>query len=379
MKGLTGWINGASKRQGGDAPDASFDLFSRSFESDPHQFYRVWQTTAPVLHFPANNAWVVLGYDAAVSVLRNTDGFSSTIFAPLTTGLLHASDPPDHTVLRRMLAPFFSPARQAAATASVARIANEAVAGFSKRDSFFVLSEFADRIPVTIACEWLGIDIRAATRLLSESVGSATWDYVEPLIANEGLMADLRKTEDLSPSVLAQLAAFFLTAAVTTSRDFIWLSLYGLAMRPEAAKSAIRMPDQIGQIVEELLRLEPPVHALIRSTRANTEIAGVSVPKDEVVWISLAAANRDPARFERAEEIVIDRAGPRHLAFGNGPHFCLGSQLGKMIGETSLRAVLPLIDIPKWGNGVPSPKFERDRGLPITWHLDEWEIPIVAQ
>lgn len=374
-----GWINAASKSPESNAARASLDLFSRAFENDPHRFYRVWQTTAPVLHFPANEAWVVLGYDAAVSVLRNTDEFSSSVFAPLTTGLLHASDPPDHTALRRMVTPFFSPSRQTAATASVIRITNATVARFPKKDSFRVLSEFADRIPIAVACEWLGIDLQAAARLLNESVSSATWSFVEPAIAPEGLMADLIQAGGLSSSELAQLAAFFLTAAVTTSRDFIWLSLRGLASRPEAAKSAVKTPDQTGQIIEELLRLEPPVHALIRSTRVDTEIAGVSIPKDAMVWISLAAANRDPGRFERPDEILSGRTGPRHLAFGNGPHFCLGSHLGKIIGEVALNAVLPLVDIPKFCDTAPSSKFERDRGLPITWRLEEWEIPIVMQ
>ena len=354
------------------------DLLSPEFERDTNQAYRSWRADWGAKVFPAHNALVVIDYATASSVIRDTDRFSSSAFEPLTSPLLHASDPPRHTEVRKTVAPFFTPIRQAAAAASISRIVSTAADKARKARKLKVLADFASAVPLDVACEWFGIERKVGAFLLTQSTSNARWKKVQSGLVEGGMFFELNRTGKLPPHEMAQLVAFFMSAAVTTTRDFLWLSLRTLALQPSAIERAKADPDSIGGVVDEVLRLEPPAHALIRRTRCDVNVAGCDVPEGMLVWISLAAANRDPLVFERADEILPDRTGPRHLTFGTGPHFCLGSHIGKMIGEASLRVLLPLLGPASFAKGVPALKFDRGTPLPIMWKPAEWEIPVSA-
>jgi cytochrome P450 len=352
------------------------DLFSKEFERRPYEFYRAWRADGPVLHFKANDAWIVLNYDAAVSVLKDTTHFSSSVFEPLTSRLLHSSDPPEHTRLRRSLTPFFTRERQVALGSTVDRIASELAARIAKKRKFRVLADFADVLPFAIACELLGIDSGFASRYLVHPVKHVDWHEFKAAVSPSGLIAELMQTGVVTTDELSVLAAFFLSAATSTSRDFIWLVLRGLILRPANFQNLRDNPEEIEAAIDELLRLEAPVHALLRVARSGADVAGCSIAEGSLVWICIAAANRDPSKFERPDEIVCGRNGPRHLAFGSGAHFCLGSYLGKMIGHAAVRSLLPLLDPGNPKFFVPELRFERERSLPIVWHLPEWVLPV---
>ena len=354
------------------------DLLSPGFESDTNRAYRSWRADWGAKVFPAHNACVVIDYATAASVIKDTARFSSSVFEPLTSPLLHAADPPRHTEVRKAVAPFFTPSRQAAAAESVARIAGAAAEKVRKAGKLKVLADFASPVPLDVACEWFGIERKVGAFLLTQGANDARWKKVQSGLVEGGMLFVLNRTGVLPPHEMAQLTAFFMSAAVTTTRDFLWLALRTLALQPAAIERAIGDSDSVGGIVDELLRLEPPAHALIRRTRCDVNVAGCEVPEGTLVWISLAAANRDPSVFERADEILPDRTGLHHLTFGSGPHFCLGSHIGKMIGEASLRVLLPLLGQESFAKGVPALKFDRRTALPIMWQMSEWEIPVSA-
>jgi cytochrome P450 len=93
--------------------------------------------------------------------------------------------------------------------------------------------------------------------------------------------------------------------------------------------------------VEEFLRYDAPVpHSTFRYAAVDTEIGGVTIPAGDQVLISIASANRDPARFADAEALDIDREDKRHVAFGHGIHFCLGAPLGRMEGQIAFTSLL---------------------------------------
>jgi cytochrome P450 len=353
------------------------DLLGPGFDADPHPAYREWRGQEAVQYFPRNDVVVVLSYDLAVSVLKDTERFSSSPFGSFSSRLLHAADPPDHTKMRRALTPFFSTARQLEQRVLVKRIADDAAASLSKRESFDVLSDFADRVPLAVASEWLGVEIQTARRLLTLPLDAATWKELAPSLRDDGLIREIESDGGLMPEELAQLTSFFLTASVLTSRDFIWLALYAFAINPAALELARSNPDTIEHVTDELLRLEPPVHAVLRAARANVDLENCSIRSGQVVWVSLAAANRDPSRFENPDEIIIGRAGPRHLSFGSGPHFCLGSHLGKIEAEASLRALLPLLSQSSFG-AVPALTFGEDGGLPLMRRVSTWNVTVAS-
>lgn len=354
------------------------DLLSPEFERDTHRAYRAWRAEWGAKVFPANGAVVVIDYTTAASVIKDAARFSSSVFEPLTSALLHAADPPRHTEIRKAVALFFSPSRQAEATASISRIASAAAEKGRKAGRLKFLAGFAAPVPLDVACDWFGIKRDVAASLLTQGTQAARWKKIQPGLVEGGLLFELNRTGVLPPHEMAQLTAFFMSAAVTTTRDFLWLALRTLALQPAAIERAKADPDSIGGLVDELLRLEPPAHALIRRTRCDVNLAGCEMTEGTLVWISLAAANRDPLAFERPDEIVTDRSGPRHLTFGSGPHFCLGSHIGKMIGEASLRSLLPLIGPTSFANSIPQLRFDRRTELPIMWKPSEWEIPIAS-
>jgi cytochrome P450 len=354
------------------------DLLSPAFEEDTTGAYNLWRREWDAKFFPAHDVCVVIGYEAAVSILKDTTRFSSSVFEPLTSPLLHAADPPAHTELRRAVAPFFTPSRQAAAGASLSRIVSEAAKSVQQAGKLRVLADFAEPIPLDFACEWFGIEPDVGAFLLTEGAHDARWKNVRKALVDGGVFAEMHKARVLPPEKLAQLAAFFMSAAVTTTRDFLWLALRTLALNPAAIALCSAESGSIDGVVDELLRLEPPAHALMRRTRGDVNVAGYDLGRGAIVWISLAAANRDPKVFARADEIIPGRTGPRHLSFGNGPHFCLGSHIGKMIAAEALYSFLPLIRTADLANGIPPLRFDRRTRLPIMWNPTEWEIPVAS-
>jgi cytochrome P450 len=116
-----------------------------------------------------------------------------------------------------------------------------------------------------------------------------------------------------------------------------------LAARPELREELIREPARIALAVEELLRYITPLPALARVTTEPVELGDVAIPAGERVQMVFIAGNHDPAEFECPEEIRFDRSPNRHLAFGAGPHRCLGAHLARLELRILLEEVLRLL------------------------------------
>ena len=354
------------------------DLLTPAFQADPHRHYRVWRKEWGIAEFPRHGAWVVIDYDLAVAVLKDAERFSSALFKPYSSGSLHGADPPEHTMVRKRVAPFFSPQRSSTAAASIARIVGAAITRMKREGSISLLADFAELVPFRVACDWLGLDDEVAKSLVTQAPQSIEWAQVQPAVRATGLIADLERTRTMNESQLAELTGLFMMAVVTTTRDFIWMALRALSANPAAVADAIERPESTGALVDELLRLEPPLHALVRSTRCEVDLAGSRIPANSVIWVSIAAANRDPRRFDSPDEILISRTGTRHISFGHGPHFCLGNHLGKMISEAALRAVLPVLRHSSFFGSAPALEFAPNDGLPIIWHPVEWRVDAIS-
>ena len=113
--------------------------------------------------------------------------------------------------------------------------------------------------------------------------------------------------------------------------------------------------------VEELLRYDPPVQFAARVALEAVELGGHAIPAGARVMVLLGAANRDPERFERPDELDVTRADRGHLAFGMGPHFCLGNALARLEGEVALRALVALPGL-RLDDGAATPRY-RDTAM----------------
>jgi cytochrome P450 len=114
-----------------------------------------------------------------------------------------------------------------------------------------------------------------------------------------------------------------------------------LAERPELQSRLRKEPELIPAFIEEALRLESPFPFLLRTTAHDTDLGGLAIPEDATVLLLWGAANRDPATFENANDIVLDRKVPRrHVAFGRGIHHCVGAPLARLEARIVLTSLL---------------------------------------
>ena len=155
----------------------------------------------------------------------------------------------------------------------------------------------------------------------------------------------LDSTQDgtISGQELIGLSVFFLAAGHGTTRNLLANGLYLLMTHQAEAQRLVRAPEMTGSAIEEVLRFESPIPMLSRLAIADLTLSGAPVRAGDSVILHLAAANRDPAVFENAATFDVARASNRHLAFGRGPHFCLGAPLARVEAAVVFQEMAPLL------------------------------------
>lgn len=156
---------------------------------------------------------------------------------------------------------------------------------------------------------------------------------------------------------LLTLSALILVAGHETTSNLIGNAVLALQRNPGERKRLVDDPDLIGTAVDEFLRFEGPIMFTDRAVRSDCEIHGRGIRKNQLVGLVLAAANRDPLRFEDPDRLDLGRLGNPHLAFGHGNYFCLGSQLAKL--ETEIAVGSLMRRFPDWKGGPESTGWRR--------------------
>lgn len=331
-------------------------------------------------------AWLVVGYDAARSLLndprlsKDMQAAFASSSAVLAEGLpgpdfarhMLAVDPPDHTRLRRLVSAAFSVRRVEGLRPRVQAIVDELLDGIADQGAdsrVDLVAAFAFPLPFTVICELLGVADDDRTTLGREfkvllAPAPTPDDHARAKAASDAVIGTLRGLveakqrvpgDDLVSALIAArdgeerldqqelLSTIFqlVVAGHDTTTSLIGNSVVALLRHPEQLAALRSDPDRIPAAVEELLRYDAPVpHSTFRYAVAPVEVEGVTIPAGAQVIISLAAANRDPDRFPDAEALELDRTDQRHLAFGHGIHFCLGAALARMEGSLALGSLL---------------------------------------
>ena len=281
-------------------------------------------------------------------------------------------DPPDHTRLRRLVAGAFSVRRIERLAPHVQTIVDDLLDGIADRgpdDTVDLVAAFAFPLPFTVICELLGVpddrrdtvgpipgvapgahpDAEAYARakpasatvveLLTGLVADKQQDPDDALVSAliEARDGDERLTQQELLSSIFQLVV----AGHDTTTSLIGNSVVALCATPDQLESSAASPGRSPTAVEELMRYDAPVpHSTFRYATEPIEIGGVTIPAGAQVIINLAAANRDPGHFTAPDTVDVDRPDVRHLAFGHGPHFCLGAPLARMEGQLALAGLL---------------------------------------
>ena len=360
--------------------EREFDVYGDEYVQGAADVWKEMRAECPVAHSTRNGGhWLPTTWDDIAAVAYDPENFSSRDIgvapAPEGVGLLVAppitSDPPFHTDARRLLLPFFSPKpveELVEVTRSIARERLDVVAAETGADKGHVgvtdaADSYSKHIPVRVIARILGLpesDEPDFTRWAVDVLQSSGDEYDRRANATRevlhyfGDLTEQRRQEraDDLPSKLLDMrlpngdplmnhhitgACFLLLlAGIDTTWSSISASLYHLASNPADRERLLAEPDLLPSAIEEFLRAFAPVTMARIAATDEAEVGGCPVAKGDKVLLPFGAGNRDPAKFDRPDEVIIDRAENRHFAFGLGIHRCLGSNLARMELEVAI-------------------------------------------
>lgn len=370
-----------------------YDIFDPGYVRQPYPVWEELRGRCPVAHTDRwGGSHLPTTYDTVNEVAHDVDRFSSieVAVAPVPASYdekgnrlvsVIGSDPPDHTGIRRLLLPFFAPKAVERFREPTRELCRQLLRGFVERGEVDAAEEYAKQIPPRVIAEILGIDPSRANDFAEWVRGVLELGLTDPetrdkyrLIIERFFLDEIdRRRTDPGDDLISHLLAaeldgepvplhivrgnvhLMLIAGVDTTWSSIGSALWHLAHHPEDRRRLVEEPALIPTAVEEFLRVYSPV-TMARIARYDTEIAGRQVKAGERVLLSFPAANRDPAAFERADEVLIDREVNRHVAFGAGIHRCLGSNLARLEMQVAIEEFLAMI-----------PEFELADPTAVTW------------
>ncbi|MFI9079217.1 cytochrome P450 [Streptomyces sioyaensis] len=362
-------------------------------------------------------AWLVTRYDDVRSALADPrfsldrrhagpGGYRGFALPPALDANLLNMDPPDHTRVRRLVVKAFTPGRVETLRAPVRRVAEELLDAMAERGRADLIADYAGPLPITVICDLLGIPQRDRRDFLAWSDALITPDPSRPegmkqaigamlefytgLIAakraepGDDLLSDLIAVRDDAPAAdgsdrltedeLTSLAFLILFAGYENTVHLIGNAVLALLDHPDLLRRLQQNPAELPAAVEEFLRYDGPGPLAIRRfPTQDVEIGDVRIPAGESVLLSIASANRDPARFPAPDALDRGRDLSGHLAMGHGIHYCLGAPLARMEAVTALEALLGRfpelrLDVPR--GELRHRRTLRSRGLislPVAW------------
>jgi cytochrome P450 len=296
------------------------------------------------VHQTPTGEWIVVGHEEVRRALADPQTFSSRAWTPFDTSIL-SLDPPEHTAPRAVLRPVLAESAIASLGQFAADLADELVEAIREMDEFEVFEHLAEPLTDGVVGRLLGVehrDIRAFAaalkQLATEGRMDIARDLVDELPEPPSLLARFGHS-GMNESYSRALVGFLWVAGtITTPRTIAWAMLE-LTEQPQVRAELLEDISLLEPFVEEILRLHPAEAVVPRLTTRAVDLAGARISAGTVVQLSLAAANRDPARFPEPHALQLDRPA-RHLAFGAGPHRCPGARLARVEIIALLRTVL---------------------------------------
>jgi hypothetical protein len=350
---------------------------------DPYPIYDFIRDREPVHHAP-DGSWVLTRYDHSAALLR--DSRFSTNPARLTEGpdpasmgpirqvgstLMMFLDPPDHTRLRGLVSQAFTPRMVDSLRPRIQGLVDELLDAVVEKGEMDVLADLAYPLPTVVICEMLGVPpadrdkfqawSADASRLLDGYLDKEAMDkgmvagmylfqYFTDLVEDRrrqpredllsALLAAEADGERLTHSELLSTATLLFVAGFETTMNLVGNGTLALLRNRDQLDRMRNDPSLVRTGVEELLRYDGPVHVTARIAIDDLEIGGHTISEGEQVVAILGAANRDPAQFPDPHRLDVGRTPNRHLAFGGGPHFCLGASLARIEGQLAFETML---------------------------------------
>jgi cytochrome P450 len=349
-----------------------FDVMDPRYLADPFSIWDELRATCPIPHTNRRkSSWMPLRYDDVTAIAHDVEHFSSVKVAVipgdededpeafdgpnLEYGLPPISvDPPMHTWTRRLLLPWFSHTRVDSYVLMTRELCQSLLDGFADSDHADAAADYAQQIPVRVIARILGVPTAMADTFTGwvrdvlefaddperrqKGAEGLLYFFVDQLEhrrqdPGDDLLSELLHSEvdgkPVDDGIVLGMAALVLIAGVDTTWSAIGSSLWHLASHAEDRRRLVAQPDLMPTAVEEMLRAYAPV-TMAREVTEDIKYAGCPMKAGDKVLMNFPAANRDPEAFDQPDEVLLDRALNRHVAFGSGIHRCAGSNLARM-------------------------------------------------
>jgi cytochrome P450 len=370
-------------------PTTDFDHHRPGFE--PAETFAELRRNCPMAWTEAHGGfWVVSRYDDVTDAARDDDRFRSAEGVTIPRAPFRVipieMDPPEFFGLRRVLNPPFSPGAVARLEPMIRRITDELIDGFIETGRVEFIDQLARPLPGRVTLRIVGFPEEewpafhkalfaalhtafdgpdAAMDAKKAMLAGRMWqrDRIRELITHhrehpgdDDLTTLLMEADvdgrRLTDDELVDTLALVLDGGLDTTASSIGLAVVRLSQNPAMKQALLDDPALLASAVEEFLRVDTPVQGLARTAARDCEFAGQQVAAGERLLLLWASANRDDAAFEQPDDVILDRAGNRHITFGVGNHRCIGSHLARLMFSVALERVLarlPDFTVPEGG------------------------------
>ena len=359
-----------------------FSHLEPEWAADPYAIQDDLRQRCPIAHTERfGGGWLPTRYDDVTAIAYDTERFSSRAIimgnfrpprdlAPVGGSPPISSDPPFHQHARKLLLPAFTKTTVSRQEPATRAYCHALIDEFDGRDVVDAAGEYAQHIPMRVIADMLGFPPEDGPRFrefvedVLEGINLLPEERVERMDRLFGYLREqvldhlANPREDLTSYLIGAeifgqkleadhvtgAMALLLIAGIDTTWSAIGASLWHLARTPADRERLVAEPALLPTAAEEFLRAYAPV-TMARLVKQDMHWRGAEMKADDWILLSFPAANRDPAQFDQAGEVIIDREVNRHAAFGLGIHRCLGSHLARM----ELRVALDV-----WLSRVPA-------------------------
>lgn len=380
---------------------SDYDIFALEYINDPYSIWAELRPKCPIAHSDRwGGSWLPTRYEDVTAIARDIETFPSgngIAVVPPPAGLAPgasnsqpallpygvppiSSDPPLHSWTRRLILPWMSPQKTLSYEGMTRELCHRLIDSFIETGSADAAADYAQQIPVRVIAHILGVP-----ETMSDTFTGWVRDVLEfafdqerrqrgmlgvigffqealadrRLNPGDDFISELLHTEidgaPIDDTVILGMCSLLLIAGVDTTWSSIGSSLWHLASHPEDRKRLVAEPELMSTAIEEFLRAYSPV-TMARRLGEDVEYKGCPMKAGERILMNFPGANRDPDVFENPDEIILDRAINRHVAFGAGIHRCAGSNLARMELRVSIETWLERI-----------PEFEVSDPAGVTW------------
>ncbi len=348
--------------RGAGQPDLGIDTLDPNwYVPDPHVDYKRLRDEAPLYWDAKNELWAVTRHEDVLAISRdatrfcNGEGFRPGV--PILLPMMLGMDDPEHKLRRKLVSYGFTPRRVAEREAHIRQLVTGIIDEIAAKGACDFTADVAVKLPMYVIAERLGIekkdykklafwsdrmtDFNAQNPTGDEDVAFGEfWEYITAVIADrrkvpkEDLVSVLTHAvvdgEILDDDALVFESLLILIGGNETTRNVISGAMDALIQNPDQYKALQADPSLLNTAVEEFMRWVTPIISFIRTATEDVEMHGQVIRKGDTVLLLYSAANHDERAIEDPMRFDIHRNPNPHVAFGFGPHFCMGASLARL-------------------------------------------------